>query len=213
MSLLEKLPKNLLRLILNKVGDLSLFKFCQMSQATDEFCQADNQFWIDRIGTVFGEKSILPSSVQSMWPYYKSAKRKFLKDTKDWRQLANYAIRYESKLDINIVFMLYQQDRELYDMLNDEIYGSDKLAVSIYYEKEDEFHRLSKMGFHASRGTLGILLDHMARNATSAQTLESYVRLLSNYKPYFGESFVFPSNNQIRDMLVPRLKSMNKYLR
>lgn len=37
MSLLETVPKDLLRLILNKVGNFTLFNVCQMNQGIAEF--------------------------------------------------------------------------------------------------------------------------------------------------------------------------------
>ena len=81
-----------------------------------------------------------------MWPYYRSAKRGFIKGNKIATDLVNHAIKYEYKLPLFDLCSIYEYDTELYHKLDDEYYGQDKLACSIYKDKKKEVQQLYEYG-------------------------------------------------------------------
>ena len=123
-------------------------------------------------------------------------------------QRAQYAIKYEYKLKPNDVCKLYLDNYEIYDELDDQLYGSDKLVCSIFYQDDDEYNRLLKMGFQSSHGTLDRLLDYLVDSPSASTTFDEYVDEVNTYKPYFGAAF--PSPTQIENMILLRLNNRKK---
>ena len=139
-----------------------------------------------------------------MRPYYRTAKRNF-RNSNDRPQIGYHALQYEYKLTPNEVFEVCSYYPDLYNELQDEIYGPNKLACSIYHENEDEFQRLSKMGFKASQKTLDVLLDYIINphSRSGVDSVEYYFKIINKYQPYFGESFPLPI--QLKGMIQLRL--------
>ena len=146
--------------IMNKLSDFDLAKYCQIDKVTNNLCKSD-RFWSRRIVQRFGPRYLSKINNRDI----SRSKNKFFKGSwvcfdkpKTYEQFL-LAIDYDFKLSKDDVETIKENYPELYNILDDDVYGYDKLLLTIVPFDLEEFKHLIESGIKPDIRVLKLILE------------------------------------------------------